>query len=218
MKKKDWTGYLLELLVVIIGVTIAFGLNNWREGSKQDDLEELYLQSLQNDLAQDAAMLADWKDRQEATIARIGQLIAMKTSGRVVEDSLSACFRAMNYSLAFVPTSSTFRSMESSGNLSIISDFEMRKALTTYYEIYCPSLAQMDMAYEKHTAQFSAPFFMEHARYSPMGKLDPSIMEGPYVSNIIFSQFYLARSRLDVYQRTQTACGELLEKLQAANE
>ena len=51
MKKKiSWRDQLINLLVVIIGISAAFQLDNWREGRKQRRNEKVYLENLINEL------------------------------------------------------------------------------------------------------------------------------------------------------------------------
>ncbi len=54
IKQKKWMHYLLELLVVFIGVTAGFLLNNWREDNAELNLEKKYLESFYADVTADA--------------------------------------------------------------------------------------------------------------------------------------------------------------------
>ena len=49
--------YILDLIVVIAGISIAFALDNYSENRKQQQEEVLYLQALRDDLKQDKANL-----------------------------------------------------------------------------------------------------------------------------------------------------------------
>ena len=48
--KRKWAEYLLEILVIIIGILGAFMLNNWNEGKVNSQLERQYLSSIILDL------------------------------------------------------------------------------------------------------------------------------------------------------------------------
>ncbi len=52
--KRSWTYYFLELLVVFIGVTAGFLLNNWRDDNAELRLEKKYLESFYADVETDA--------------------------------------------------------------------------------------------------------------------------------------------------------------------
>lgn len=54
MEKINWKNYFIELIVVFIGITAAFLLNNWREDYESDELESKYINSIKNDVIQDS--------------------------------------------------------------------------------------------------------------------------------------------------------------------
>lgn len=54
MKQINWWQYIVELIVVIIGISIAFSLENWREHQKEHQITKEYLESLKVDLMLDS--------------------------------------------------------------------------------------------------------------------------------------------------------------------
>lgn len=46
LKKQNWLGYFIELLIVILGLTIAFALNRWNENSNRLEMEKELLRNL----------------------------------------------------------------------------------------------------------------------------------------------------------------------------
>ncbi len=51
--RSDWFRYGFETIAVVVGILVAFALDNWNEERKQDLLEIEYLQGLKSDLAND---------------------------------------------------------------------------------------------------------------------------------------------------------------------
>ena len=51
----DWFRYGFETLAVVVGILVAFALDNWNEERKQDLLEIQYLNGLRADLVNDTA-------------------------------------------------------------------------------------------------------------------------------------------------------------------
>ena len=44
--KQKWTEYLLEIFVIVIGILVAFSLNNWNESRIKDKSVRKHLESL----------------------------------------------------------------------------------------------------------------------------------------------------------------------------
>lgn len=60
--KINWKNHFIELLVVIIGISIAFSLNNWKESSKDKKPEKRYLQNLLSGLERYTKQLTRLRD------------------------------------------------------------------------------------------------------------------------------------------------------------
>ncbi len=56
-QKINWLNHFIELVVVVIGITLAFMLNNWREAYVNHRMEEKYLNSFMDDLNFDRVQL-----------------------------------------------------------------------------------------------------------------------------------------------------------------
>lgn len=48
--KINWKNHFVELLIVTSGILIAFGLNSWREGQKEEKLAKLYMEGVIEEL------------------------------------------------------------------------------------------------------------------------------------------------------------------------
>ena len=60
-----WLDKLVDLLVVILGISIAFGINNWADGRKNERKKQRYLVSLKSDLQKDSVDLNSNLERLE---------------------------------------------------------------------------------------------------------------------------------------------------------
>ena len=50
MDRINWKGYLLEFFTVVMGILLAFGLNNWNENRKERVNAQQYLQGIKQEI------------------------------------------------------------------------------------------------------------------------------------------------------------------------
>ena len=50
MKKIDWANHLIEFITVVIGIGLAFALNNWNEKRKEINQAALFLNSIKEEI------------------------------------------------------------------------------------------------------------------------------------------------------------------------
>jgi hypothetical protein len=134
MKNKyNWANHLFNFLAVIIGVYLAFYMNE-RARQNHDRREgRILMQSLINDLSEDIKRYQTFQipanfQYQEEIESLINLLIADSLEG--FSGQLPKILGVEN----FAPTTSTYASMKASGKIGLIEDLTIRKKLTEYYE------------------------------------------------------------------------------------
>ena len=131
--KLNWLNHVFNFLAVILGVYLAFYMNE-RSAENRDNEERIQLmQSLVSDLTEDIQTYEDYQIPFNVQQQKhVGQLLDMlvKDSLDGIGDALTLVFQVENYT----PTTSTYGSMKSSGNLKLINDLSLQKSLSDYYE------------------------------------------------------------------------------------
>ena len=125
-----------EIALVVIGILIALQVNNWNESRKNQTLEHEYYCRLLDDLNQDRAQLIELKDLAQQRLKASNQAArllqnesAYKTEvGREMIKGLIGSLRE------FVPNNSAFEDLKSGGNIHLIRDKSVVKALNNYYQ------------------------------------------------------------------------------------
>jgi hypothetical protein len=128
--------HLAELVVVFVGVALAFAVENLREGINERAVEEQYLSGFRRDLTADLAML---RAQQEARRAQVDNalLVLEFYDGRSIDPQpfLSAYFSAL-FALRTTPNRNTMDEVLSSGSLRLMRDSDIREALLELYAKY----------------------------------------------------------------------------------
>lgn len=72
--RKEWYRYIFDTIVVIVGILIAFALNNWNEKRNKQNLTKAYANSLITDLKNDIEEVKIIKSQMKESIIRIDSL------------------------------------------------------------------------------------------------------------------------------------------------
>lgn len=126
-----WT--IAEVGFVVIGILLAFQIDSWNAAKEQKKKEIVYLQNLYSDLSGqianvDAQIAHEKNTRNQCeTACRIIQIKPYD-----IPKLLSKTSNLTRQTL--VVSNSVFEDLKSSGNLSIISDLTIRRAIMEFYQ------------------------------------------------------------------------------------
>src|SRR3954468_8021708 len=73
--KEMWPAYLIEIIVIILGISITLALEEWRDNSKENHLERIYLKNLQTDIGADLKSLSLAIDGTKLLLQRGNELL-----------------------------------------------------------------------------------------------------------------------------------------------
>jgi len=133
--KEDWFAVFIDFIIVVFGVFMGFQVNNWNNSS-QDKLREVALLSqLQDEFTEIETQL------QEETVNARERLIASKYVVKIIDenarsetDEVKLAF-IRNMGLGRLPsTSATYRQLVSNGDLTLLSNEELRRSLIKYHD------------------------------------------------------------------------------------
>lgn len=136
VRKQDWFSVSVEIIVVVVGLFMAFQLDRWWEQRGDREQEQLYIQRLVNEVETDieaisyAVELAEVRQGFAELLMRVGQ-------DPVAADDKPVQFLAAVSQAAFTFTPSlvshTFDDLRSTGNMDLIRSAEVKEALFGYY-------------------------------------------------------------------------------------
>lgn len=210
--KVNWKYTLGEIIIVIIGISIAFALNSWAAANKEKKSKKQYLESILTDVKSEINGLA------ADTIAFDQKMNSMhgiyeafgRNSDRL--DTLTGRFFEIPNAISFEPNDVTYRTLINSGNIGILSNFNLTKALEAHYANH----AKINQAYKRQTSiieNYFGPMMIYDLEYISPRVIDPSIFEKKETRNIInsmYGSFNLAKSAA---KNAIIKCAAIEEKL-----
>ena len=134
MKKKyNWLNHLFNFLAVILGVYLAFYINERAKASEERKESLILMNSLISDLSSDVEIYERYQipiniEHQE----NVDSLLSLLTTNKIedINSQLPTIFEVENY----FPTSSTYNSMKASGKIRLLEDLSLQKKLSDYYD------------------------------------------------------------------------------------
>lgn len=165
--KEKWPEYLVEIIVIILGITISFALDEWKEQSQKRELEQVYLKSLHNDLIQDIRSLQETIEETQLVIRQAHMLLTLaeqspkSDSAPITPARFFTAIRDIVRRPLFIAHDATFSDLKSSGNIQLIRDFPLKNALFGYYLDY-ESIKLKEVAEREVTTTITGPYLMKH--------------------------------------------------------
>ncbi|MEZ5921722.1 MAG: hypothetical protein R3C60_10275, partial [Parvularculaceae bacterium] len=149
-KKQDWFTVGIETLIVVLGVFLGLQANNWNAAREDRHKEHQILLNLQTDFTSLATEQQDRADtiKQDFVKGRMLYRIGINRAvppGEAAE--AAAAFTSLNFMRAPLPASSTYEEIAASGQVGLIRNAQLRRALADYdstrkrYDVFYPLLS-----------------------------------------------------------------------------
>ncbi len=218
MKKLNWLDHIANLLVVILGISIAFYLESYKEEKANAMQEEKYMLSLAEDLTADFEAidtLNQWNTYMSNSLVK---LTTASTGRPYEEDSLVIYLLSIQYNPPFTPQLTTYESLKASGQMGLIKDFELRNQLVELYEQYYRGVEQYDESIDQHLRDFYKPFFFKNVEFIGRNQVRKEFLRKAEFRNIMFAYRYLFLAKSGFYRTVQNQIDDTLEKLKKQNK
>lgn len=155
----NWRFLLGEFVVIVLGVLVALWVDQLREARVNAELEVEYLESLSADLDADLAQFDEaqaWMRRSETAAATVLALYGGSPPDGNLADQVAAVETA-GWQMAPSITRNTIDDLRSTGNLRLIRDAAIRRAIADYYttveNALGPLAAMQDRIWDQYDAR-----------------------------------------------------------------
>ena len=212
----DWKPKIIDLLIVIIGITIAFKLNTWNESittnlEAKDYIENFYEENITNEANLVSALEFSVSNKKDIdTLKQI--LLSKKYTDKRIKFLIASMMGLANYS----PSITTMENITASGEFKLIKDIELRKRIINTYNSYNTTL-KLENLLSDYVNKYVTPFFFENVRFSDFSSIHSDFIKEPLFENIVFGYEVLLGQQIKGYQDNLEEIKLLNEKLTAAN-
>ena len=212
----DWKSKLVDLLIVIIGITIAFKLNTWNESIKTKAEAKDYIESFYEENITNKTNLSSALEFSESTKKDIDTLKQILLSKNYCDQRIKILTASMMALANYSPSITTMENITASGEFKLIKDIELRKQIIKTYNSYNVTLKLEDLLSD-YVNKYVTPFYFENIRFSDFSSISSDFIKEPLFENIVFGYEVLLRQQIKGYQDNLEEIRMLNEKLTNAN-
>jgi hypothetical protein len=156
IKNHDWFAVLVELLIIIIGLMMAFQLDRWREANVDRERERVYIDRLIDDIGADLPDIGYAIELQSMRLLLINMLMDVaENPDKEIEYPvmfLGAIDQAA-YTYTPILTNHTFENLRATGDMQLIRSEKVKDVLFEYYN------------FDQEQRQFRPLQFMTESRH-----------------------------------------------------
>ncbi len=208
----NWRYALGEIVIVTIGISIAFGLNNWAAQRKDQHTKRQYLTNLAKDIEQDRIQLEGNVTKLEQQQKVLREMLPHLNAILPGRDSLLHKLFRVSELIDFIPKDITYRSMINSGDFKVIDDFELKTAVETHYAEYEVLLKNYER-FESFSKNYLADFYVRELDYDEVNAGRHSYQESRFFKNIVRSLYGIISLKLEASKKGVNNCEVLLSTL-----
>jgi hypothetical protein len=124
---------MAELIILILGISLSFLLNEWRVNSAEKKMEKELLTQFRDNLILDSLSLSVQVESLEARTKAARHLLAIEENTAYNDTTARNLILMLNFG-GFYPTDITYQEMRSLGNSRLIKDKELLQEMIQLYE------------------------------------------------------------------------------------
>lgn len=212
--KTSFRPYLIDLIVVIAGISIAFTLDNWSQNKKEAQQEQLYLQALREDLISDQKSLQSLMDSSGVLMGNIGQTFQMIYSNTPVSSFENRHIISTYVAPYFSINNGTYNALINSGDLKTISSFEVKKGLADHYNVAYSEIRNVDEFIRSLVDNHLYPYMLKNIQFAGRnGIVDIAPLRQNEAINLMGSYMNFLNDRNQRYRELSEQCAVLIKEI-----
>lgn len=212
--KLKWSEYLIELLVVIIGISIAFAIENYAANRKLKSEELLHLKGIVDDLETDARVFEEFAGYAENTLSYVKRFNQLIREGDHSNDSLNFLLLRTGWISNYEPRDISYNSLKTSGGLDKLSNFGLRKKIVYHYEHRVDDVFFQNEIHKRNLDVYITPILLKYADFTSKQRMESDFFDFRENKNIFSSLEGQLSNKVQNYREAVEFTNEILVLVQ----
>lgn len=218
MKKRnykiDWRSKIVDLLIVIIGITIAFKLNTWNDSIKSNQKVSEYIESFSQESTANVSKLESVISQSQASLKDIALLKQLLQEQKYDNTKIPELISAMMVLPNFDPSTTTMQNISASGEFDFLKNTSLKTSIINTYDAYTIS-THLENIVTDYINTYVTPFFMKNIKLSNVSNIDIELLKSAEFENIVIGFYVLNAQLINGYKDNLTTLNSLEQELQS---
>jgi hypothetical protein len=216
LQNYDWQKLSFELLVVFLGVTAGFLLNNWRIDNQESKLETKYIEGFYQDVSNNIIDLESSIADDSIWLEKATPFLHTIMDHTIHPDSARTIMRHIVQISRLTTSKGTYLDIINSGNLNILSDFTLKSALVDYH-VKLEGTEFVDDYFYQYFNNLVIPFIMKEFDVLQNEFADPDIIHTVQFSNVFAGYYSMVQQRKGAFEDLLNQSYALKDLLESNN-
>jgi hypothetical protein len=199
----------IDLCIVIVGVSVAFQLNNLKQSSDGKALEKFYLTSLVQDVQADIDQMRSIEKKLQADHRLVNAVVNFPNSP--IDTVARAVFEVLSFETFNTRHDNAYRSIVNSGT-AIIHDEELLMHIQDYYKSYA-NIDRFEKVYTDYIINHFHPYFSSRFDYRSQKFVKPESLNETDMGNNLLVVSAVLNDGIESYKEALRKADFLAEKL-----
>ena len=218
--RENWPKIVVQVLVLVSGITISFLLNEWRTKANNRQIEIRTLEALRDNLTTDSTLL-DLRVKQIAVMAAAYDKLLNPEEGLALpNDSLDTAMDLLNTYTGFSRKDMAYVELQQTGNSRLIQNKELLSRIINLYHASYDNLEEWEEINRRFILDRMLPFLDMEAPFaggsSAQGKMQgtrpvyTALIEDDRFMNLVKTNLLFKNAQLTVFGITKKEVAEVI--------
>lgn len=199
VKKINWTNHIIELLVVFLGITAGFVLQNDKEQNENKEFEQKYIVGFRDNVADNIESLQEGIQHDSLWLAESTYALKLIAADSLRLDSANSLIKSMIYYSEFSEQTTTYENILNSGNLNLIEDYDLKQKIVEYHK-GLEDFQLLETYFHDYFSETLMPFLMINYDLFSQKLTVSNIHKSILFKNIFGTHFSLTQQRYEGYK------------------
>jgi len=190
-----------EIILVIIGILIALGINENVKDRNNLELRDLYIIQLNDEANRNLKQLNDFKNSTLERTKEIDTLIQLLVNKDYDNPKLSSKSLILIGTEEFYPIMITYENLKFSGDLKLFDDLNLRNSISELYETF-NEIKTVESIDKKGVQSYYENFLIPNVSFWDMNTNSKSYAKETYFQNMALARRVTLLQNRDAYEKS----------------